>query len=294
MEKVTKKTNNSMYIAIIAILALLLVGGVFLFMQERNKNQEVQKILEGEKQEMTVELESLSKEYSAIKTDNDTLKYQLEVEKTKIDKMITELKKTKQSSYSQIKRYKNEIASLKALVKNYAFQVDSLNLLSMQLQEENTLYKEEVEKQMAVTDSLTVSNKKLMEMVEVASTLEPMNLEAYPVNRRNKKVRRLWWTRKLKVDFTFPKNRTVEEGAKDIYVIITRPDNVVVENPLGEKFDFNGESLTYTMKRTVYYEKEVLPVSLFWDNDKSLIKGDYKVEVILEGKIIGTTNLHIK
>ncbi len=294
MEQAKQKTNNAVYIAIIAILSLLLVGGGVLFLQERNKNREVQKILEAEKQEMTVELESLSKEYAAMQTDNDTLKYHLEVEKTKIDKMITELKKTKQSSYAQIKRYKNEIASLKALVKNYSFQVDSLNLLSMQLQEENILYKEEVEKQMAVADSLTISNEKLRKMVQVAATLEAINLEAYPVNRRNKKVRRLWWTRKIKVDFIFPRNKSVQEGAKDVYAIVTRPDNIVVENPLGEKFNLNGESITYTMKRTIYYEGETLPISLFWDNDKSLIKGDYKVDVILDGKIIGTTTFKIK
>lgn len=289
-----KKANNAVYIAVIAILALLVIGGAFLYLQERNKNKEVQQILEGEKQELTVELESLSKEYAGMQTDNDTLKYQLEVEKTKIDKMIKELKRTKNNSYAQIKRYKGQIASLKALVENYSLQVDSLNLLSLQLQEENSLYKEEVQKQTAVADSLTVYNEKLQNIVKVATMLEPMNLEAYPANRRNKKVRRLWWIRKLKVDFTLPKNRAVEAGAKDFYVIITRPDNKVVENPMGETFDFNEKAVPYTMKRTIYYENEVLPVSLFWDNDKSLIKGDYKVDVILDGNIVGATTFHIK
>lgn len=289
-----KKKSNASYIAAIAILGLLLIGGAVLYFQERNKNKEVQQILEGEKQELTTELETLSKEYDDLKTTNDTLNYQLEVEKTKIEKMITELRKTKNNSYSQIKKYKNEIASLKSLIANYSFQVDSLNMLSMQLAEEKDLYKEEMEKQTAVADSLTVSNEELKKIVKRASVLEPMNLEAYPANRRNKPVRRLGWTRKLKVDFAFPKNVTVASGAKDVYVVITRPDDVVVSNPLGETFEYNGAPMTYTMKRTVYYENEVLPVSLFWDNDKSLIKGQYKADIILEGKVIGTTNFLIK
>lgn len=289
-----KKRSNAGYIAAIAILALLLVGGAVLYFQERNKNKEVQQILEGEKQELTAELESLSQEYDKLKTVNDTLSYELEVEKVKIEKMITELKQAKNSSYSEIKKYKNEIASLKTLIQNYSFQVDSLNMLSIQLAEEKDLYKEEMEKQTAVADSLTVSNEELKKIVKRAAVLEPMNLEAYPANRRNKPVRRLGWTRKLKVDFTFPKNVTVESGAKDVYVVITRPDDVVVSNPLGETFEYNGEAITYTMKRTVYYENEALPVSLFWDNDKSLVKGQYKADVVLDGKVIGSTNFLIK
>lgn len=289
-----KRRNNAGFIAAIAILALLLVGGAVLYFQERNKNKEIQQILEGEKQDLTVELESLSEEYENLKTTNDTLSYQLEVEKTKIEKMLVELKQTKNNSYSEIKKFKNEIASLKALIQDYAFQVDSLNLLSMQLQEEKELYKEEMEKQTAVADSLTVSNEELQQIVKRAAVLEPMNLEAYPANRRNKPVRRLGWTRKLKVDFTFPKNVTVAAGAKDVYVVITRPDDVIVSNPLGETFTYNGEAVTYTMKRTVYYENDILPVSLFWDNDKSLTKGQYKADVVLDGRIIGTTNFRIK
>ncbi len=289
-----EKRSNAGYIAAIAILALLLIVGAVLYFQERSNSKEMQQILETEKQELSSQLESLSSEYDGLKTTNDTLNYQLEIEKAKIEKMIVELKKTKSYSYAQIKKYKNEVASLKALVKDYAFQVDSLNLLSIQLSEEKELYKEEMEKQTAVADSLTVSNEELKQIVKRASVLEPMNLEAYPANRRNKRVRRLGWTRKLKVDFTFPKNPTVKAGAKDVYVIITRPDEVIVNNPLKETFTLNDEESAYTMKRTIYYENEVLPVSLFWDNDKSLIKGQYKVDIILDGQIIGTTNFLIK
>ncbi len=289
-----EKKSNAGYIAAIAILALLLVVGAVLYFQERSNSNEMRQILETEKQELSSQLETLSSEYDGLKTTNDTLNYQLEIEKAKIEKMIVELKKTKSYSYAQIKKYKNEVASLKALVKDYALQVDSLNLLSIKLNEEKELYKEEMEKQTAVADSLTISNEELQEIVKRASVLESMNLEAYPANRRNKRVRRLGWTRKLKVDFTFPKNPTVKAGAKDVYVIITRPDDVIVNNPLKETFTFNEEESVYTMKRTIYYENEVLPVSLFWDNDKSLIKGQYKVDVILDGQIIGTTTFLIK
>ncbi|PVX52206.1 hypothetical protein C7377_0513 [Balneicella halophila] len=289
-----KKRNNAGYIAAIVVLALLLIGGSVMYFQERNKNNEIQQVLEDEKQELTTELESLSAEYDKLKTTNDTLSYELEIEKAKIEKMITELKQTKNSSYAQIKKYKDEIASLKALVKEYSFQVDSLNMLSLQLAEEKDLYKEEAEKKTAVVDSLSMTNEELQKIVSRASILEPMNLEAYPANRRNKPVRRLGWTRKIKVDFTFPKNPTVEKGAKDVYVVITRPDDVIVSNPLGETFEYNDEQMTYTMKRTIYYENEVLPVSLFWDNDKSLIKGQYKADIVLDGKVIGSTSFRIK
>lgn len=288
------KKNNTGFIAAIAVLALLLIGGAFLYFQEKNQNQEITEILEDEKLQLTKELETLSTDYSDLKTDNDTLNYQLELEKAKIDELIKELKQSKNNTYSQLKKYKGEISSLKGLIKEYAFKVDSLNMLSYQLQEENEFYREEVKVKTAKVDSLSSSNEELQKLVSKVSVLEPMNLKAYPTNRRNKEVRRLGWTKKIKVDFTFPKNLAVEAGGKDIYIVVTRPDKVIVSNPLGETFPMNGEDVVYTMKRTVYYENDVLPVSLFWDNDKSLIKGDYTVAVILDGRIIGSTNMFIK
>lgn len=240
-------------------------------------------------------MEDLSKEYDNLKTDNDTLNYQLELEKAKIQEMLKELKQTKNSSYSQLKKYKNEVSSLKTLIQNYAFQVDSLNMLSLQLQEENIFYKEEAEKTTARVDSLTSENEELQQIVQKASALEPVGLEAYPANKRNKPVRRLGWTRKLKVDFTLPRNVAVPAGQKEVYVIITRPDGVIVSNSLGETFNYNDEATPYTMMRTINYENDVLPVSLFWENDKkSLIKGQYNVQVVVDGKLTGATNFRIK
>lgn len=295
MEKKTQTKKSAGFIAAIVILGLLLVVGTILFFNQRKESAEMKMVLEGQKEELKEELSALSQEYDNLKTDNDTLNYQLELEKSKIELMIKELKSEKNKFYRQINRYKSEISSLKALVSNYAEQVDSLNFISKKLTQENTAYKEQTARHIQEIDSLAISNEELKDMVQKVSIIRPVNFHAYGANRRDKPMTRLRRTSKIKIDFILPKNVLVERGVKTMYAIVKRPDGKIVNNHKGDTFSFKGEESMYTIKREVMYEQEVLPVSLFWEhNDKSLVKGEYRVELILGNDILAITSFSLK
>lgn len=295
MEKKSQSRKQSGFIAAIVVLAVLLLLGVFLFFNQRKENAEMKRVLEGQKEELKQELNALSDEYDNLKTDNDTLNYQLELEKSKIDLMIKEIKSNKSRFYRQINRYKTEISSLKALVSNYAVQVDSLRHISKKLTQENSVYKEQTERQSLEIDSLALSNEELKDIVQRVSIIRPVNFYAYGANGRDKPMRRARRASKIKIDFILPKNVVVEKGVKTIYALVKRPNGEVISNHKGETFAFRGSDNIYTVKRDVMYEQEVLPVSLFWDNkDKDLTEGEYTVDLILGNDVLGTTSFSLK
>lgn len=295
LSKTAQPKKQAGFIAAIAILAILLLVGIFLFFNQRKENAEMKMVLEGQKEELKQELGALSKEYENLKTDNDTLNYQLELEKSKIELMLKEIKNDKNRFYRQINRYKTEISSLKALVANYAVQVDSLRDLSKALTQENTIYKEKTELQNLAIDSLALSNEELKDIVQKVSIIRPVNFYAYGANRRDKPMTKLRRTAKVKIDFILPKNVIVEKGVKTIYALVKRPDGKIVSNHKGETFTFKGEESMYTVKREVMYEQEVIPVSLFWENkDKTLVKGEYSVDLVLGNDVLGTTTFSLK
>ncbi len=290
----SKDKGNSGLIAIIIILGLLLVGGVIFYFAEKSNYEEEVADLTETKSTLSAELEELSASYDLLSTDNDSLNYKLELEKTKIQELLKEIKSMKSSSASQIERYKKEIASMKGLMKDYAFKVDSLTFLALQLEEENKYVKGEFNREQEKSTKLEKEVGGLKEVVAKAAVLEAMNLQSYPVNKRDKRVKRLGWTKKIKTEFTLDKNVTASAGEKEIYVVIKRPDNVTLSNPAGELFSYKDAQAMYTAKRTVSYGGHYLPVALFWDNDESLIEGTYKVEVIIEGAVVGRTSFLIK
>lgn len=141
---------------------------------------------------------------------------------------------------------------------------------------------------------LEESTENMKEVISKAAALDVMNLICYPINKKGKEVRKIDKTEKLKVNFTLQKNVTASTGQKELYVRISRPDEVVLGNPQNLLFEFENTKLVYSAKREIDYEGEQLDVAIFWDNDGSLIEGEYKVDVFTEGNHIGSAKFILK
>jgi len=92
------------------------------------------------------------------------------------------------------------------------------------------------------------------------------------------------------------KNLTAKRGAKNIYVRIQRPDQLLLTKSDNDLFKFEGLKIPYSAVREVEYEGMELPVSIYWDNtgESPLIQGQYTIDVFADGNNIGTTGLEVK
>jgi len=180
------------------------------------------------------------------------------------------------------------------VLRDYIVQIDSLNTRNQLLTAENLKVKKQINWVKERNEKLQESSENMKEVISKASALDLVNLTCEPINKKGRTVKKISKTVKLKSSFTIQKNITATTGLKEIFVRLTRPDEVVLGNPQNLLFDFENTKLVYSAKRDIDFEGDALEVSIFWDNDGSLISGEYKVDVFAEGNHIGNSNFLLK
>jgi FtsZ-binding cell division protein ZapB len=288
------KSKDKIYLGGLAVLALILIVLAWMYFSERNENKRYIAEITTEKVQLENELRGLSQDYDSLQTSNDTLNIQLKNEQQKITELLERMRVFRNNSYAEINRYKKELGTLKQVLRSYVVQIDSLNTRNKALTAENTRVKKQISWVKEQNKQLEQTTESMKEVISKASTLEAMNLTCYPINKKGKTVRKITKTVKLKSEFTLSKNVTTSTGAKMIYMRITRPDEVVLSNPENLLFKFENADLAYSARREIDYEGERLDVAIFWDNDGSLIKGEYTVDIFTEGNHIGSAKFTLK
>ena len=138
-----------MPLMVVLILALI-AGAAWLFMnlqEQKQRNQDMQELAALDKQEMENEYERFALQYSEMKTqiNNDSIVAQLTQEQLRTQQLLEELKKVKADDAREIARLKRELATVRAVLRDYVMQIDSLNRLNENLKRENTRVTAELE-----------------------------------------------------------------------------------------------------------------------------------------------------
>lgn len=263
---------------------------------QRGEHKQIMSSLNAEKDSIQVELNQMVQNYDSLKTDNDTINSQLFVAQTKVKDLLLEVGQVKKASYEQIERYREEVGSLRRIMRNYIVQVDSLNRRNKELMEENAQVKQEYAQIENQKKKLEKEKERLSQRVEKAATLEAKSLVAYGINSRGNDVNNSKKAEKIQVNFTLGKNITAKRGAKNIYIRIQRPDQILLMKSKNDLFRFEDLRIPYSAMREVTYEGNDLPVNIFWDNndEQALIPGEYTVDVFADGSNIGTTKFSFK
>lgn len=288
------KKKDKVYIAGLSVLGLILVVLVWMYFSERSENKRYIAEITLEKVTLQDELNGLSQDYDSLKTNNDTLNVHLQHEQQKIADLLERMRVFRNNSYAEINRYKKELGTLKQVLRSYVVQIDSLNRRNMALTKENLKVKKQITWVKERNKKLEQTTESMKEIISKAAALEAMNLTCVPVNKKGRVVRKITKTLKLKAIFTLSKNVTTPTGAKMIYMRITRPDQEVLSNPENLLFSFENAKLTFSASREIDYEGEQLDVSIYWDNDGSLIKGEYTVDIFMDGYHIGSSKFIMK
>ena len=263
---------------------------------QRSEHKQILKTLNVEKDSIQSELNTMVASYDSLKTDNDTLNAELFVAQTKVKDLLLEVGQIKKASYEQISNYRAQVTTLRGIMKNYIVQIDSLNRRNEQLMAENRQVKQDYIEVESKNIQLEKEKKKLSQKIERAAMLEAVSLRAAGINAKGKEVNSRSKATKLLVSFTLSKNVTAKRGAKNIYVRIQRPDQILLLKDKSNLFKFEDLRIPYSAVRNVNYEGNELPVNIFWDNrgEEKFIKGQYTIDIFADGNNIGTTTFAFK
>jgi Tfp pilus assembly protein PilN len=282
----TKKSSPTGMIIASVILGLALIFLIYLYFDKKNKMAEMELVLTQEKDSLANELRHMVVAYDTLKTNNDTLNAGLQKQKNKIVQLLS----LNASNVQLIKRYKNEISTMRDIMKSYIVQIDSLNTRNKLLVSENTEIKQQINQVRNTNTELSKVKEELNSKVEVASIIQAKDIVAVSMNKKRKETTRINLLDKLRICFTLRENPLAQAGQKDVYMRVIRPDSLVVTSSPDNLFEYKDNKIIYSATRQVDYMNQDIEVCIFLDNNGDFVIGNYSVELYLENNIIGRTN----
>ena len=278
--------NKKVLIPVVIVGILLVAGIAFLAIRldkQKQENREMQELAELDKKEMENEYQQFANQYSEMKTQitNDSIVAQLTAEQEKTQKLLEELRQVKSNDAREITRLKKELATVRAVLRNYVLEIDSLNRLNQNLKDENTRVRSQYDEATRQIAGLNTERASLSEKVAIAAQLDATGIRMTLKNKRGKETKKLNKGKTMQVSFTVSKN-----GMKTFYVRVTTPTGAVLGND--GSFSYANRSLQCTMKKTVEYTGQETTVVTYWNISQALMEGSYNVSVFADGNMIGS------
>lgn len=291
--------NKQQKIVLYTVAGLLLVAAVvlgILLAQSKQQNSEMQELFAIEKEELESEYSSFATQYDELKIriTNDSLQIKLEQEKLRTQQLLEELKQTKADDAAEITRLKKELKTVRAVLRSYVMQIDSLNAINENLKKENKRVNEKYRQASKQISELSSAKEELTEIVNLASQLDAMGIKMVPLRKSGKVTSKLKKAKQLEVSFTLTKNITAETGNKTIYARIMQPSQEVLTKSMSNTFTYENREIGYSMKKYIEYTGEEQAVTMYWDIEEFLQPGTYRLFLFADGVMIGSNSFEFE
>jgi len=289
-----KEQNNSSLKAIIAVLAVLLVGSlVYIFKLSSDKEvvkTELTTTL-SEKETLMKDLQTLKTTYDAAIAENTTMSEELIQERDKIVALMDELNQSK----GDVSKYKTQLSALQNKMKALMTENEGLKLANERVTAQRDSTVVVLGESKKFNEVLVGQNEDLSKTVEKGSKLTVLNTKtaAYKLRSSGKQIETERASRAdiLKISFTIAENQIAKSGDKTYYVQVIDSKN----NVLGEKQteSFGDKTLTYSFASTVTYQNKTVDVVEDLPG-KNFEKGTYFINIFDKGELVSKTSFTLK
>ncbi len=289
--------NKKIVIPLVVVIAALLAGVGFLtysLIHQKQVNEEMQELADLDKKEMENEYEQFARQYSEMKTqiNNDSIVAQLTQEQLRTQQLLEELKNVKSTNAREIARLKKELATVRAVLRSYVLEIDSLNRVNQTLADENNRMKGQYAEATRQIEGLSSEKASLSEKVAIAAQLDATSIRMMAKKKNGKAVKKIKDCKSIEVSFVIARNVTATNGLRTFYVRITTPTGAVLGN--GATSNYENRNIEYSMKKSVEYTGEEVSVSTYWNVAEFLSAGNYNVSIFADGNMIGSQTFNFK
>lgn len=289
--------NKKIVIPLVVVIAALLAGVGFLtysLIHQKQVNEEMQELADLDKKEMENEYEQFARQYSEMKTqiNNDSIVAQLTQEQLRTQQLLEDLKNVKSTNAREIARLKKELATVRAVLRSYVLEIDSLNRVNQTLADENNRMKGQYAEATRQIEGLSSEKASLSEKVAIAAQLDATSIRMMAKKKNGKAVKKIKDCKSIEVSFVIARNVTATNGLRTFYVRITTPTGAVLGN--GATFNYENRNIEYSMKKSVEYTGEEVSVSTYWNVAEFLSAGNYNVSIFADGNMIGSQTFNFK
>lgn len=263
--------------------------------QQEKELEELRQLAEMDRREMENQYEQFTLQYDELKKGikDDSLLVRLEAEQQRAESLLAELRAVKKNDAAEIRRLKRELESVRAVLRSYIMQVDSLTRENGRLTDERDQARHLLTDANSRISNLDNERAALSDKVAIASQLNASAVGLSPVKRNGKTAKKVKDVVRFVVNFTIDRNVTATTGERMVYVRLMSP-NASVLGTAGQ-FEYQGKQLDYSAAKRVEYTGEETRESLVVSvSNDFLTPGKYSAHIFCDGQLIGAASLNIE
>jgi len=279
-EKKGPKTVMTALAAVAAVLACIL--GYMLYQRNTLVSQ-----LEGEKAELAQQMVALQQDFSTLSSDYENINHQLDTSREQVAMLIEKLNKTQATNRAKIRQYEKELGTLRAIMKGYIVQIDSLNTLNKKLTADAAAARREAAESRRANEELSAQVENLSTQVSAGKVLRARAISLAGYYGNDKQGDRHSRVRYMIAGLSLVENSLADRGPVRVYVRVKDPEGVLLMNNESVEFIVNGQALQATASREVDYEGSEVDMSIYINDTGEFIKGVYTLEVYTEQSLLG-------
>jgi uncharacterized protein (DUF3084 family) len=291
-----QKSSSSLK-AVVAVLAVLLVGSLVYIFKMTSDTEVVKTELKStltEKETVMKDLQELKSTYDAAIAENTSMSDELTQERDKVVNLMNDLSKSK-GDVASLAKYKTQSIALQSKMKVLMAENEGLKKQNTTLTTQRDSAVVVIGEAKKSNEALAGQNEELSKVVEKAAKLTVLNTRgsAYKLKSSGKEVATDKASRAdvLKISFTIAENQVAQSGAKTYYVQVIDSKNNVLGDKKTETFGEN--TLTYSFVSNVNYENKTVDVT---ENlrGKDFPKGTYFVNIFDKDQLVSKTSFVLK
>lgn len=256
----------------------------------RSSNQELNALIESQKEELKMQKDRIS---GLLSTEKDLDKARVE---------LNRMKKMSEDYVAEITRLKDENAELS---ENNLVLQEEKSRLSEEVESERMVNQELMTARTALvtkTEELETERDELSKKVDVASVirLDNIDVRGYKVKSSGREAYRKSASNVdgLKICFDAKENNIVSPGNETFYVRIINPlgETLAVES-LGSGVlhsESTGEQIRFTQYKIAEYSNEPTTACVNWQPDLGFDTGEYTIEIYNKGYLAGTSTFSLR
>ena len=294
MRKLTHILMGGFALLFVVSAALSSCGDSEKLKEKEREIEELRQLAELDRREMENQYAEFAVQYAELKktVQNDSLAALLDKEQKRAEQLLKELKNVKANSSAEILRLKKELATVRAVLKDYIRQVDSLQQLNVALAGERDRALAEAARTRKENTAISQVRAQLEEKVEIAAQLNATGVTISPLKKNGKVAKKAKDIKTFSIDFTVTRNVTATTGNRMAYVRLMKPNNQLV-NPTGQ-FNYENRTIDYSAAKAIEYDGEEQKVQLYVPVLEYLSAGTYHAYIFIDGQMIGSGAVELK
>ncbi len=283
----------------IIIIVLIAILGLLTF-QHFRITSDIKENYRIERDTLNNQISGLIAEMDQITATNDSVNSELRaniiVERDKADSLMARLRSERNINHNKLRQYEKELGTLRTVMRHYVHQIDSLNTLNKELATQNTRYRKKVAEETKRADIAEERAAEMSNQIRLGSIVKARGITLLAFNAGGTSVKRASRASQLRTDLILTANELTTPGGRNIYVRITGPDGMVLSGGPDCMMDFEGDALSYSASREVDYQNQDLDVSIYYraPAELELAAGEYRVDVYMDGYLLGSSELVLR